>query len=322
MIDLDYKTLCSVLCCSYNHENFIKDCIYSIWNQSYKNVEIIALDDGSKDKSVTVLQDLCKDSSLPMQIIVQENTGNLAKNLNKMIRMAKGKYVVFISCDDFLTENSISEKIALMKQDESLCFVTSRKYYKINEDATILKEMDQVGLNAYTTVNDLLNLEYERFHSFFIQGAVFRKDLINNIDGFNENMTGDDIVLRTKVFFHLKNNSYKTFMILDTFGFYYRIHSDNIHKNIIRQIKTVVEILDTFFVDKPSPEILIRWMRYCVRSIGLKEANVIFTFSDRCVKLKSDVLKMYCIGRLFAIWKILIKSSKLYHIIKKYLNLI
>jgi alpha-1,3-rhamnosyltransferase len=306
--DIEYKPLCSILCTSYNHEDFIKDCIHGIWNQAYKNIEIIVLDDGSTDKSVSVLNDLNKCSPFPMQIIVQENTGNVGKNCNKMIGLAKGKYIIFISCDDFLTKNSINEKITLMEKDESICLVISKKYYRINKNNTISEEIDQDWLAAKITIDDLLNLEYERFHSFFIQGVVFRKDIVNQVDGFNENMAGDDIVLRTKIFLYLKQNPDKSFVILDTLGFYYRMHDHNIHKNRIRQIKTVVEVLDTFFTDRPTPEILTRWMKNCVRSMGLKKSNIIFTFSDRCIRLKSNVLKLYHVQRLLTICKSLVRK--------------
>ena len=49
------KKLISFCCLSYNHENYIEQCIRSIWNQNYKNIEILALDDGSKDNSVSIL---------------------------------------------------------------------------------------------------------------------------------------------------------------------------------------------------------------------------------------------------------------------------
>jgi hypothetical protein len=103
--------------------------------------------------------------------------------------------VAFTSCDDNIAENSIDEKIALMEQNNSLCFVVSKKYYKINEDNTLIKESIQDRLVSNMTMGDLLNLEYESFHSFYVQGAFFRTEIINHVGGFDENMTSDATIL-------------------------------------------------------------------------------------------------------------------------------
>jgi alpha-1,3-rhamnosyltransferase len=282
----------------------------------------LVLDDGSKDGSIRILQDLSRRSPVSMQVIFQENTGNIAKNMNKLIKLAKGKYVSFISGDDILTENSINEKVKLLESDDFLCFVVSKRFYKINEFRTIIKESLQGELVPSLTADDLLNLEYEKFHSFFIQNAVFRKDVINYIGGFDENMTGDDIVLRIRIFFYLKNNPNMSFIISDTFGFYYRLHSNNLHKNSIRQVKTIVEVLDTFFPDRPTPELFIGLVRYCVRSIGRRDAGIIFTFSDRCIKIKEKVLKYYNIKRPIALFILMLKKTKIYCLVKERLNFI
>ena len=69
----DSKSLVSICCLSYNQEKYIKEAIEALWMQEYKNIEILALDDGSSDNSPNILSELAKKSPVPMQIILQKN---------------------------------------------------------------------------------------------------------------------------------------------------------------------------------------------------------------------------------------------------------
>ena len=108
---MNNNPLLSVCCVSYNHEKFIPKCLESIWNQDYKNIEIVVVDDGSSDNSVNILENLKSKSPFPMTILTQQNTGNIGKNFNRAINSAKGKFIAFISCDDFFYEDMASSQI-------------------------------------------------------------------------------------------------------------------------------------------------------------------------------------------------------------------
>ena len=69
---MNNNPLISVCCVSYNHEKFITKCLESIWNQDYKNIEIIVVDDGSSDNSVNILENLKSKSPFPMTILTQQ----------------------------------------------------------------------------------------------------------------------------------------------------------------------------------------------------------------------------------------------------------
>ncbi|MDR2339338.1 MAG: glycosyltransferase family 2 protein, partial [Deltaproteobacteria bacterium] len=97
----DYeKGLCSVCCLGYKHAKYLEKSIRAIWEGDYREVEIIAVDDGSNDGSGELLQSLSKESPCPMKVILQENTGNIGKNFNTGLKHAKGEYVTFIALDD------------------------------------------------------------------------------------------------------------------------------------------------------------------------------------------------------------------------------
>lgn len=96
--------LVSVIVPSYNHEKYVKQTIESIIKQTYKNIELIVIDDGSKDKSSEILQKLSIKYGFYFE--QQQNIG-LPATLNKMIKMAKGKYISLIASDDIKTLDKV-----------------------------------------------------------------------------------------------------------------------------------------------------------------------------------------------------------------------
>lgn len=281
--------LCSVCCLSYNHSGFIEQNIRSIWAQTYKNIEIIALDDGSPDNSAELLHKLQEKSPFPMQVIAQQNTGSVSKNFNTLLSGAAGKYIVFISCDDKLTETTIQSKIDLMEQNDKLVFVASRRNYVIDDADNILEENTFKYLNdRVKTAEDLLNVEYENLGSFYIQNAVFKKEVVDAVEGYDEDLLGDDIVIRTKIFLCLQKHPELTFKITDDFGCCYRMHGNNIHKNVYRQVKLVAQVLERYFPDRKAPLLLKGWIKSGFGAMPYKEALKMFFVNQKCSDLLLD----------------------------------
>ena len=96
--------LISVLVLSYNHANYIEKSIRSIFNQRIyiESIEIIVIDDGSKDGTVEILKKLQSTSPLPMNVLFKKHRGvvAIADSFNEMISLATGKYIAFLSADD------------------------------------------------------------------------------------------------------------------------------------------------------------------------------------------------------------------------------
>lgn len=103
--------LVSVVVTCYNHENYIKECLESIFKQSYQNIELFIIDDGSTDSSRTVIEDTIKSSPFTKtQYIYQENQGLVAAR-NHGLNLISGEFFVFVDSDDSLAENYISETL-------------------------------------------------------------------------------------------------------------------------------------------------------------------------------------------------------------------
>ncbi len=127
----DRPGLVSILISNYNYAQFVAASIESAAGQSYPNVEIIVVDDGSTDRSVETISAL--QARIPsLRLVVQENAGQAAA-MNRAFALAKGRYVVFLDSDDLLDSDAVSEAVAAVRPDTA--FV---QYY--------LRTVDGLGL--------------------------------------------------------------------------------------------------------------------------------------------------------------------------------
>lgn len=97
----------SVVVPVYNVETYLEECLNSIINQTFSDIEIICINDGSTDSSLDILNDYSKKDDR-IKIINQENKG-LGATRNKGIDLAKGKYIFFIDSDDYIELNTFFE---------------------------------------------------------------------------------------------------------------------------------------------------------------------------------------------------------------------
>lgn len=100
----------SVIVPVYNTESYLKKCIESIINQTFRNIEIILVDDGSTDTSAEILADYAlRDNRII--VIHQENQG-LSAARNAGMRSAKGEYIMFVDSDDWIDANTCEKAIS------------------------------------------------------------------------------------------------------------------------------------------------------------------------------------------------------------------
>ena len=113
----------SVIIPVYNTEKYIEKCLDSIYNQKMKDIEIIIVNDGSKDNSDTIIQKWIEKNKENIQIkYLKKENGGLSDSRNFAIPYVTGEYISFIDSDDYIDENLYSnlekymnEKIDLIK---------------------------------------------------------------------------------------------------------------------------------------------------------------------------------------------------------------
>ena len=107
-MDRKMTKLISVVVTCYNHENYIEQCLRSIFNQTYRNIELIVLDDGSTDSSSEVIQEVLKESPFVTIFESHENIG-VVRTRNKGLNLLNGDYFLYVDSDDFLDNRYVEE---------------------------------------------------------------------------------------------------------------------------------------------------------------------------------------------------------------------
>lgn len=101
--------LVSIIVPIYNAEKYLSECFDSLINQTYKNIEIICINDGSKDKSLEVLKEYAKKDDR-IKIFSQENSGE-AVSRNRGLELSNGKYITALDADDYCSIDTIETSV-------------------------------------------------------------------------------------------------------------------------------------------------------------------------------------------------------------------
>lgn len=124
------KEKVSIITPVYNCEKYIKRCIQSLLEQTYKEIEIIMVDDGSKDRSADVIKTF-QNSNDNIIYMYQENSGpGVARN--RAIQKATGKYLLFVDSDDYLRDDYIEELVEIAEKNKSQLVIAG--YTMVFED--------------------------------------------------------------------------------------------------------------------------------------------------------------------------------------------
>ncbi len=126
------KSLVTVAVASYNNALYIERCVESILNQTYQYLDILIVDDGSEDDSLSRLDKFTKD--IRLRVISQKN-GGLSSVRQRCINEAKGEYICFIDADDYLFDNYVSSLLNKIQSENSDICICSTKV--VNEDGSI-----------------------------------------------------------------------------------------------------------------------------------------------------------------------------------------
>lgn len=102
----------------YNGEKYIKECLNSVFNQTYSNIEILVFDNNSKDDTLKIVRALSKKSKFPIKIIENEKNHGFSVAQNKVFQLSKGEYVLALCVDIVLDKNFVKESVKMFNNKE------------------------------------------------------------------------------------------------------------------------------------------------------------------------------------------------------------
>lgn len=205
--------LISVVVPLYNVEDYMKKCIDSIISQTYSNIEIILVNDGSPDKSGEIAEDYKKNNA-DIKVIHQKN-GGLSSARNAGMEQSNGEFILFVDSDDWLEPNLIEKtyKTAIQYNDE-ICVFNVRRVFENTGESFIQGEIEkqhinvnEIGPSNYIQ-NYLLNPDAHRYSAW---NRLYKRDfLITNNLHFepNNEIHSEDLLFNLQCSVHVKRISY------------------------------------------------------------------------------------------------------------------
>lgn len=133
--------LVSVIIPTYNSEKYIAETLNSVLNQTYREIEIIIIDDCSKDNTFEIVKEYEKKYSNIVCLKQEQNKG-VAEARNRGIKKSRGRYIAFLDSDDLWYEKKLEKQLKLMK--EKRVFFSYTAIEMIDEESKILKEKREV----------------------------------------------------------------------------------------------------------------------------------------------------------------------------------
>ena len=181
-----YGNLVSVIVPIYNVEKYLEKCIESIVNQTYKNLEIILVDDGSPDNCPAICDEWAqKDSRIK---VIHKKNGGLSSARNAGLEVSNGEYISFVDSDDWLDENTFEE--LLENNDEQADFISFGLLEEFDTETHQKLRADTVLYNQNEIFSNILN---DNGIAGYACNKLFKRSIIGD-DRFDETlMSCEDI---------------------------------------------------------------------------------------------------------------------------------
>lgn len=123
---MSVRTKVSILVPIYNVEKFLPECLDSLINQTLKEIEIIGINDGSKDDSLKILEDYAaKDKRI---VIINKKNSGYGDSMNRGLKLAKGEYIGIVESDDFIDKDAFEKLYEIAKKNKAE--VVKANYYE------------------------------------------------------------------------------------------------------------------------------------------------------------------------------------------------
>jgi len=135
------KKLVSVIIPAYNHENYILECLESVINQTYVNMQLIIVNDGSQDDTERIINEYIENKNFDnIEFYSKENEG-LCKTINFGLKKVKGDYVAILASDDLWKSDKIERQVSFLEENKNIALVYSDTY--IIKGGVSIKEWTQ-----------------------------------------------------------------------------------------------------------------------------------------------------------------------------------
>ena len=204
----------SVIVPIYNVEEYLEECLESIRNQTYTNIEVILVNDGSTDGSREICESYC-EKDIRFRLINQENQGQSVAR-NRGVKESVGQYIMFVDSDDVVNTDVLEVLLPYMKTDVDIveCEMTREKEaFFLNKIPTIVFEG-----NSKEAILNCIAFRAVKFCAFT---KLYRREIVEKIP-FLEGYIYEDIFTGINYLNHIRK-----IIVVDYIGYYYRVRPNS-----------------------------------------------------------------------------------------------
>ncbi len=318
------NNLVSVLIPAYNHENYIQETIESIINQTYPNIELIILDDGSKDKTwekITELKPKCENRFVKIHFETKQNEGT-CMTLNKLLKLSSGEFVYIIASDDLAKPQAIEKEVKFLQDNPDYALAVGDNEYVDSMGKQIFRTQKAFTSNIknakYKTVKEFLSSKlkidflsddfgsYKTLYkeNYIPNGYLIRKNIFETIGNFTKNAPLEDFWLMLQI------SKYKKMKYIDEILFSYRIHDANTIGNSTRMRELTTQtrnyeqkLLEKYLTNHKNDELLKIYNEgICYYQTGIPNILMLYKYqkiNTRTLKVEIFNKTIYSKNKLF-----------------------
>jgi len=282
--------LISVIIPVYNVEKYLAECLDSVVNQTYQQLEIIVIDDGSTDSSRSIIKDFASRDNR-IRIFSQVNGGQ-SKARNYGLKKASGSFVVFVDSDDRIQSFHIEELVTAIKKKKDLNLAMCKFTKKNSELATAIRNRCEVLSDSFI---EMINYLYKSdYPAMSPTCKIYRKELFDNVQ-FHEGIIYEDGLLFYEILDQVSEIG-----LLDSISYYYRTTENSTLTSKISQKNFDVfkknQILKQFFLEKHPSEM----GHFYRKALNLNDSVAVRCIQDGSLLANDLLIKIFYQNKLYA----------------------
>ena len=204
----------SVIVPVYNVEEYLEECLESIRHQTFTDIEVILVNDGSIDSSRQICERYCEKDNR-FKLINQENQGQSVAR-NRGVKESIGEYIMFVDSDDVINTSVLEVLLPYMKTDVDIVECRSsinKEEFFLNRTSTIVFEG-----NAKEAILNCIVSEDVKFCAFT---KLYRREIVEKVP-FLEGYIYEDVFTGINYLKHIRK-----IVVVDYIGYYYRVHANS-----------------------------------------------------------------------------------------------
>lgn len=280
------EELVSVIIPAYNADKFIGECLERVLKQSYTNIEVIVMNDGSNDSTLDIAQSFAKKDNR-VKVFSQENSGSSVARING-VKNATGKYILFLDSDDFFVDDAIARLVEVAKKyDTDLIKFRLQRYPAcVPQDIIIPNQPDELVIKKCDFKEKVYPLFISSYNlntngTLMVKRECFK---VEDIDSYYKLRFAEDMKLSLELFDNVSSVTFITDVLYNYFINYSSTTKSNNIDKILYNLDNFVKVYSKLY------EYLKKWDMYTkenIKTLDIKVLNEIAVFYTK-VKYSED----------------------------------